>query len=187
MGDAHPHLQSILIRGRAIVNTVTKTAGESRASRRLQALAGLPLHSSQRIGVHRDPARVARPLQVRQRLSDVRPHYAPTLWESSLGSWLNALPGRCHEVEGKTLSLRKAWGFCAVVQEPAVQPALPTPKILSAIKQSRSVDPPEMFLGGGAPSSPTSLRTRPTLPPHTGKPAIVCLDAFGSPRGNWRG
>lgn len=187
MGDALEHLHSIESLGRAFMITVFRIAGTSQENRRTLAEAGSLLHAVQRTAQSANPAKIARPLQVRQRL-DVVPSKDPSSPRNSgLASWPEASAGRCHEVEGSARSLHKALGLYAVVQEPAVFPTLPTPKILSAIKQIRSMDPPEMFLGGGVPSSYSSLRTRRTLPPHTGKLAIVCLDAFGSPRGNRRG
>ncbi len=186
MGDAHEDLQIILSSGRALVKNVQQNSGKSQVSRRSLAI-GSPLHFKQRAAYGAFPASIARPIQARQRLDGVHPNSASALRESSPARWLDTSFSRCHEVEGNASGLHKAQVFCAVVQEPAVSPTLPTPKILSAIKQNRSMNPPEMFLGGGAPSSNSSLRIRPTLPPHTGKPAIVCLNAFGSPRGNWRG
>ena len=186
-GDAHQDMQIILSLGRAIVKTVPQTAGKSQESCHTQAAVGSLLHAEQRTALKALLARVARPLQARQRLDEAHPQLASALRESGPASSPDALSCRCHEVEGNASGLHKALGISAVVQEPAVYPTLPTPKILSAIKQIRSVDPPEMFLGGGAPSSLMSLRTRRTLPPHTGNHAIVCLDAFGSPRGFWRG
>ena len=187
MGDALEHLHSIESLGRAIMKTVFRIAGTSQENRRTLAEAGSLLHSVRQPAQSANPATIARPLQVRQRL-DVVPSKDPSSPRNSgRASWPEAAAGRCHEVEGSVRSLHRALALYAVVQEPAVFPTLPTPKILSAIKQIRSVDPPEMFLGGGAPSSLTSLRFRRTLPPHTGKSAIVCLNAFGSPRGKRRG
>ena len=187
MGDALEHLHSIESLGRAIMKTVLRIAGMSQETRRTLAEAGSLLHPVQRTAQSANPAKIARPLQVRQRLDAVPGKDPSSPRNSGLARWPEASAGRCHEVEGSARSLHKALGLYAVVQEPAVFPTLPTPKILSAIKQIRSMDPPETFLGGGVPSSFTSLRTRRTLPPHTGNTAIVCLDAFGSPRGNRRG
>ena len=169
------------------MKTVSRIAGKSQECRRTLAEACSLLHAVQRLAPSAKPAKIARPLQVRQRLDGAPSKDPSSPRNSGLARWPEAPAGRCHEVEGSTRSLHKALGLYAVVQEPAVIPTLPTPKILSAIKQIRSMDPPEMFLGGGVPSSFTSLRTRRTLPPHTGNTAIVCLDAFGSPRGNRRG
>jgi hypothetical protein len=145
--------------------------------------AALPPHTASSA----TPALIGRPFQVWQRQSWV-PSKDPS---SPRNSGQRNRPvtqiSRCHDVEGSVRSLYKAAGLCAVVQGPAALPTLPTPKILSAIKQNRSMNPPEMFLGGGTPSSLLSLRTRLTLPPHNGISAIVCLDAFGSPRGERRG
>ena len=169
------------------MKTVSRIAGKSQENHRILAVAGSLLHPVQRTAQSANPAKIARPLQVWQRLDAVPGKDPSSPRNSGLARWPEATAGRCHEVEGSTWSLHKALGLYAVVQEPAVIPTLPTPKILSAIKQIRSMDPPEMFLGGGVPSSFSGLRTRRTLPPHNGKYAIVCLNAFGSPRGNWRG
>ncbi len=186
-GDANCILQISLSSGRAIVKTVLQNAGKSQESLRTQAAAGSRLQHEQRTALMAHPATIARPLQSRQRLEGAQRMYPIIPRTSGLASWPESSASRCHEVEGNARNLQKVLEFCAVVQEPAVNPTLPTPKILSAIKQIRRLDPPETFLGGGAPSSPTSLRSRRTIPPHNGKSALVCLDAFGSPRGNWRG
>jgi hypothetical protein len=169
------------------MKTVFKSAGKSQENRRTLAAAGSLLLAMQRAAQRANPAPIARPLKVRQR-QDVAPGNGPsTPRTTGRISRPETAICRCHDVEGSTRSLHKASGLCAAAQGPAVFPTLPTPKILSAIKQIRSMDPPEMFLGGGAPSSFSSLRTRRTLPPHIGNTSIVSLDAFGSPRGNRRG
>ena len=187
MGDAHQDLLSKLGLGRAILITLLQKAGKSQTSRYTPAASGCMLHNEQPTATRAHPAQITRPLQARQRLAMRHPQYPSAPRRSGFASRLEALTSHCHEVEGMTRNLHKAPGFCAAAQGPAVSPTLPTPKILSAIKQNRREYPPETFLGGGAPSSPSSLRIRRTLPPHTGKPALVCLNAFGSPRGNWRG
>ena len=166
--------------------TVYQCAGRSQKSYRTHAMEGSAAHL-QATAPCANHAGIDRPLKVWQRL-DAAPSKDPSSPRNTGQSNRPATPtSRCHEVEGSARGLNKASGLYAAVQEPAVHPTLSTPKILSAIKQNRSMDPPETFLGGGAPSSFSSLRSRRTLPPHTGKPAIVCLDAFGSPRGDRRG
>ena len=186
-GDARNHLHSIESLGRAIMKTVSKIAGKSQENRRTLAVAGSLLHPVQRTAQSAHPAKIARPLQARQRLDAVPGKDPSSPRTSGQRKRPDTQCSRCHEVEGSVHSLNKAAGLCAAVQEPAALPTLPTPKILSAIIQNRSMNPPETFLGGGTPSSYLSLRTRLTLPPHNGISAIVCLDAFGSPRGERRG
>ena len=132
------------------------------------------------------PAYIGRPMQVWQRR-----FWAPSNDPSSpRNSGARKRPdtqrGRCREVEGSVRSLNKIAELYAAVQEPAAIPTIPTPNILSAIKQNRSMNPPEMFLRGGTPSSHLRLRIGRTL--HAQRvTSAICLDATSSPRGERRG
>ncbi len=146
------------------VNTLINCAGRGRKGRRIQAhIASLLLPPLKAC-----PAGIARPSQ------------------DLLRAVLHSVRGSKLEGKGRGQNLASDFGVAA--REPAVRPTVPTPKILSAINKNRSENPPGMFLRGDAPFYfETCLRPVRTIPPHTGKPAIVCLDAFDCPRGNWRG
>lgn len=74
--------------------------------------------------------------------------------------------------EGNPRSLNRSSGTFAAVQEPSVLQHLPTPKILSAIKQNCSETLPVLILCGGDPSLRVfpGLRLSRTIPRTLGKP-----------------